>query len=344
MEREALACPSNVKVQDFIFSAGAATDDSVTVKTLGELIDRYLGSLKDGAKQENTLATEKTHHKHLRRLLGDKCPLDSINLAKIKFDYVAKRDVSAVTIEKELKTLRQLLHWGHDFCGLPPIAWKLENLELEFGRTQVHFSTYEAIERRIKRGGLDVEEIALLWKGLYFTSAEIADLLDWVEALVTDYGWLPKMVIVAALTGMRRSEILRSEVEDWDFARRVLTVREMKKRRGTLTLRHVEMHDRLASTLEPYVAGILGRYVFEGITEDMSNDHFNRTMAKHPKFKSVRGWHVLRHSFISSLAIAGVHVGIIQSFVGHLDDEMTAHYTHIAPQQTDRPIDKLLPG
>jgi site-specific recombinase XerD len=66
-------------------------------------------------------------------------------------------------------------------------------------------------------------------------------------------------------------------------------------------------------------------------------------MAKHPKFKNVRGWHVLRHSFISSLAIAGVHVGIIQSFVGHLDDEMTAHYTHIAPQQRDRPIDKLLP-
>lgn len=223
MEREGLTCPSNVKVQDFIFGSGVV-DESVSVRTLGELINRYIGSLKDGAKQENTLATEKTHHKHLRRLLGDKCPLDSINLAKLKFDYVAKRVVSSVTIEKELKTLRRLLHWGHDFCGLPTITWKLENLELEFGKTQVHYNTYDAIDRRIKRGGLGDAEITLLWKGLYLTPSETAEMLDWVDGLVTDYDWLPKMVIVAALSGMRRSEILRSEVEDWDFARRVLTV------------------------------------------------------------------------------------------------------------------------
>ena len=44
------------------------------------------------------------------------------------------------------------------------------------------------------------------------------------------------------------------------------------------------------------------------------------------KWEVMRGWHVLRHSFISFCAAAGVDQRLIDEWVGHTTEEMRKRY------------------
>ena len=50
---------------------------------------------------------------------------------------------------------------------------------------------------------------------------------------------------------------------------------------------------------------------------------------KNCKWKVMRGWHVLRHSFISALASKGVDQRLIDDFVGHQTEEQRRRYRHL---------------
>jgi len=60
------------------------------------------------------------------------------------------------------------------------------------------------------------------------------------------------------------------------------------------------------------------------------------------------GWHDLRHTYGSHLAMRGVPLKVIQELMGHATIEMTMRYAHLAPetreravQQLDRPVPQL---
>lgn len=82
--------------------------------------------------------------------------------------------------------------------------------------------------------------------------------------------------------------------------------------------------DRLASieTRPPQPAS--------AITPDECHDHFKRTMAD-SKWKNMRGWHVLRHSFISACASKGVDQRLVEAWAGHMSAEMSRRYSHLYP-------------
>jgi site-specific recombinase XerD len=46
----------------------------------------------------------------------------------------------------------------------------------------------------------------------------------------------------------------------------------------------------------------------------------------------MRGLHVLRHSFASCLASAGVDQRVIDAFMGHQSERMAARYRHLFPK------------
>jgi site-specific recombinase XerD len=57
------------------------------------------------------------------------------------------------------------------------------------------------------------------------------------------------------------------------------------------------------------------------------------------------GWHDLRHTYGSHLAMRGVALKVIQELMGHATIEMTMRYAHLSPeakasavQELDRPI------
>ena len=90
-----------------------------------------------------------------------------------------------------------------------------------------------------------------------------------------------------------------------------------------------------------------GQYIFSNpdlspINKDQSDNRFRGAVRKHDKFRHLKGWHVLRHSFISVLCQKGVDQRIISLYVGHQTTEMEERYRHLIPEKVDRPIDKLL--
>jgi integrase len=66
------------------------------------------------------------------------------------------------------------------------------------------------------------------------------------------------------------------------------------------------------------------------LTAGEAHDHFKRTLAGSP-WRVVRGWHVLRHSFISACAAEGVDQRLIDDWVGHTTEEMRRQCRHLCP-------------
>ena len=55
------------------------------------------------------------------------------------------------------------------------------------------------------------------------------------------------------------------------------------------------------------------------------------------------GWHTLRHSFASHLAMRGVPLHVVQALLGHSSITTTMRYAHVAPTILQSAIDLLNP-
>jgi len=214
-----------------------------------------------------------------------------------------------------------------------------------FGKTEETppFQTWQQIEKQIERGGLNEDQQADLWSCLYLSSQEIKQLLTHIRK-TTKHAWLYPMVVMAAHTGARRSEMLRSEVTDFDGDE--VVIRERKRSQSTHTTRRVPISNTLRTAVDEWLQQHPGgqftfcqgrvyrskkrRDVPEPITRNEANDHFRRTL-RGSKWERVPGWHCLRHSFISNLASQGVDQRMIDEFVGHSTDAMRRRYRHLFP-------------
>ncbi len=73
-----------------------------------------------------------------------------------------------------------------------------------------------------------------------------------------------------------------------------------------------------------------------------AHDHLKRALAG-GRWSMVRGWHVLRHSFISNCAARGVDQRLIDAWVGHTTEEMRRRYRHLLPDHSARAIRTVFP-
>jgi len=64
------------------------------------------------------------------------------------------------------------------------------------------------------------------------------------------------------------------------------------------------------------------------ITPDECHDHFKTTVAT-DNWKNMRGWHVLRDSFISACASRGVDQRLVETWAGHMSSEMSRRCSHL---------------
>jgi integrase len=145
------------------------------------------------------------------------------------------------------------------------------------------------------------------------------------------------MVLVALRTGMRLGELLALAWEDMSFENRTITVCRSITRGVVGTpkshkIRHIPMTDDVYSTLSqmrrasgkvwPGRGGTFHDYKAVYAALDRVSQ---RAGVRHI------GWHVLRHSFASQLAAAGVPVMAIKDLLGHSDINMTMRYSHMSP-------------
>lgn len=236
LEQGRLEIPTGADPAAFILSDGKLTGKPVVSKmvTLGELIERYQKSLPEGAKEANTLTTERLHCKHLVRILGKQVSVQCWTTADMQ-GYCAQRSqekgrrgkVRPQTVKKELDTLRVLWNWaialGHLSNAVP-----IKGIKFAKGSEQLPFQTFEEIERTLARGGLSAVEQRELWDCLFLTSPQVAEVLAIVKAKARHPFFHP-LFVFAAHTGARRSEMMRSRIEDFDFEGQTVLIREKKR-------------------------------------------------------------------------------------------------------------------
>ena len=191
------------------------------------------------------------------------------------------------------------------------------------------FMTWQEIQRRIKAGG-----DGALWEGLYLQEKELAELLAYVKAKKAQ-PWVYPAFVMAAHTGARKSEIIRSRLEDIDLANAVMTIREKKRAQGVRTTRRVPISTELATVLAPQMERQNGKtYLFGNGEKPLSVQAVHQGLARaldDSKWSVIKGWHTLRHSFISACACRGLDQRFIDEWVGHQTEEQKVRYRHLYP-------------
>jgi len=336
-----LAVPRGVSISDFILHDGnPPVDPAIAVRkdtTLHQLSEGYLNTVSNGAIEANTLTTAKIHLAHIDKSFGENFILAGLTLGKLQ-EHITRRskEVVAVTIKKELDTFRSVWNWG---LRMKWVDQPFPSSGLVYPKTEekLPFMTWAEIERRVKAGGKADE----LWECLFLDTKQVAELLSYVK---TKDGppWVYPMMVMAAHTGARRSEMIRARLEDIDLAAGVITIREKKRARGTRTTRRVSVSTMLASTLKPLLKRQAGKsYLFgEGdqpLSVQATHKAFWRALDG-SKWSVIKGWHTLRHSFISACASKGLDQRILDGWVGHQTDEQRVRYRHLYPSLQEAAI------
>ena len=315
-----------------------------TRATLGVLFDSYLTGFPREAKEARTWKTETTHIAHLRRLLDVKLPLAEVTPKTVQ-GYIDARTretgrrnkpLSRETVKKELGTLSAVWNkWGVP-QGLVGGPAPVTNLTFPKGVTKAPFQTREQIERQIARQALSADARAELWRCLFLTLPEVEEFLDHVR----DAGrpaYVYPMVVFAAHTGARRSEVRRALVTDFDFDARTVLIREKKKDHDKVeTYRTVPLSPRLEAAMREWFQRHSGgpNAICTPSRRAMSDHYATKVMrgaVRRSKWAVISGWHFLRHSFISNCVAKGVDQRLVDHWVGHTTEAMRRRYSHLLP-------------
>ena len=309
--------------------------------SLGSLLDLYLQSVPSDAIEADTRNMLQTHIGHLKRLLGVRISIRKIDLVRLQ-SYINRRSsepgireqsLSPVTVKKEITTLYAAWSWGMEAelvsCSLP----RKSSLRYGKDREKPPFRTYDEISRSLAKSNLTDHQARELWDCLYLDEVQTADLVEVVyQSVVPDC--IKAMIATAAYTGMRRGELIRSQIKDVDLESGIITIREKKRIRGQNSTRRVPICEALRRRLEPYLDRYSSIDTFaldcRPLTRNQAHHYFKKSLDK-SKWSVIRGWHCLRHSFISCLASKGVDQRILDDFVGHQTEAMRKRYRHLFP-------------
>jgi integrase len=358
LKRGWLSLPEGADPAAFIVSGGELTGKPappippVIVRPmekprLSDLLGTYARGINPGAKERNSLETEAIHRGHLTRGLGD------LVVEEIDFDsiqgYVKARSEEGrdpVTIRKELATLRMIWNWALRRGRITsPLPWRMG--DLEFSKTSVKepFQTWEEIERRIARDRLK-GEAAALWESLYLDEEQIKECLEYVREHAA-YPFVHPMFCLAAYTGARRGEILRSVWDDFRFDSGTVGIRQKKSDRAKhFTFRNVPLHPDLSRVMQSwYKIHPGGPYTIctanqQPIGERMATKYFRATL-KGSKWEVLHGFHAFRHSLASIMASKGIDQRVINEILGHSTEEMVRRYRHLFPRRKEETIHSL---
>jgi integrase len=151
----------------------------------------------------------------------------------------------------------------------------------------------------------------------------------------------------ALVSGCRYGELTRMRVHDFNADARTITVRESKSGKS----RHVFLTDEGAALFGQLTAGKSGRDLIfahsDGRPWGPSHQQYPLDVAsKRAKIEPAATFHILRHSYASSLAMRGVQMPVIGAQLGHAPGSpITArHYAHLAPSYVADTIRAALPA
>jgi integrase len=174
----------------------------------------------------------------------------------------------------------------------------------------------------------------------YLSDAETRRLVNATQGRFRD------LVRGALVTGCRYGELTRMRVSDFNASAGTVTVRLSKSGKP----RHVVLADEGQSLFEQLTAGrapqdlIFRRH--DGVAWGASHQQRPLEQASRvAKLYPLATFHILRHTYASSLAMKGVPMGVIAAQLGHSDTRMTEkHYAHLSPSYVSDTIRAALPA
>ncbi|QEL14848.1 tyrosine-type recombinase/integrase [Limnoglobus roseus] len=346
------APPAHADVAAYLLAGGKVpvrVEPAAVAVTLKDLADRYLAAHANGAMEANSLDTARLHLKHVRAVLGERFVARELTARELQ-GYLdtrgratgkRKRPLSPVTLRKEMSTVRAVWNWGVR-VQLIEGAYPGRGLTYPKGDEKPPFQTRDEIERKIARGGLTAGQARELWDCWFLTKADLAAFLAMAKASAAE-PFLYPMIAFAAHSGVRRSELMRLQIDDVDLDANSAVVRERKRVRGHRSTRRVPLSGFLKGAVQDWLTRHPGGpFLFcrrpagrggtspEPLRAADAKQAF-RKMVRGTPWETLRGWHVLRHSFISICAAERVDQRVLQSWVGHVSAEMHSRYLHVIP-------------
>ncbi len=249
---------------------------------------------------------------------------------------------------------RRLIGWHHDLAGKPARRRQKAGVRAEPDSRMLDPSDAEAVRRRrtsanrvltllkavlnhaLAQGWIGSDAA---WKRVkpfrevespriqYLSDVEIIRLLD---ACARD---LRQIATAAVLTGLRYGEIAALRPADFDPGARTLAVRVSKGGKP----RHVHLTDEGCVF---FIQAVEGRSSSSRLFTRVDGLPWGKSHQCRPLraacaaagIEPAISFHILRHTYASRLARAGVPMLIIASQLGHQDTRMTErHYAHLSP-------------
>jgi len=155
------------------------------------------------------------------------------------------------------------------------------------------------------------------------------------------------LILTAALTGLRRGELLGLRWRDIDWSSQRLRVRQVARRQGLSsvgksalsTRRSVPMADLLVRALDGWAQRTEFAtdedlvFAHPSLGTPLDGTKVTRRFQRACRDAGVRvvRFHDLRHTFATRLAATGQPIRSLQEFLGHADLKTTQIYAHYAP-------------
>ncbi len=175
----------------------------------------------------------------------------------------------------------------------------------------------------------------------YLTEAEMADLLD-AGRQQGDRDL--NVLLLLAFTGLRVSELCSLEVQDIDFAERVVHVRSGKGDKDRIVIVPEAVATSLRGLIDTrHTASI---HLFPGQNGHISPKTAQRIVKKaalNAGIKKNVTPHTLRHSFATALLRKGGDIRFIQKVLGHSSIATTQIYTHVDDSTLKKMYDQFVP-
>lgn len=321
--------PDCADVGTFILSDGQATakPEAPQLATLGQLWASYRADSPDNSKEASTMLTEAGHFGHLLRLLKESTALPSLTSADLQ-RYIRERakepgirgeKIKSRTIKKELATFRAVWNGYAVPHKLVKTDFRAHFGKLVFGKekSKPRFQPFDQIKAQLP--GKSAAEAKNLWDCLFLSQPELENVLEVIRLAPGAPAWLYPAALLAAHTGCRRSEFMRSEPADYDLDTGVVHFREKKKDKSKeYTYRPVSLSSRLCKVLKDYLATRPeGQFMFgEHAQNRNAVNYWLKQVLEGSQWKVIRGWHIFRHTFASLLAMKGTDQRLIDATLG----------------------------
>lgn len=294
---------------------GSTTLSKKEVPTLQEFKIEFMATyVQANNKPSERMSKEYMFKHHLLPALGRR-----------RLDEIATRDIEKLKAKKLAE-------------GLAPKT--VNNMLSCLGKTLRYAAENEIIDK-IPR----LRFVKVFDKPIDFLDFEEYERL--MEAAKADPETYPA-ILLAGDAGLRMGEVRALKWEDLDLvARRVVVQRTdyrgyMGSPKGG-RLRRIPLTKRLCAALKA-ARHLKGPWVFC----DMDGKMWSRGEADTPLRRAYRkaglrkiGWHTLRHTFCSHLAMRGAPVRTIQELAGHASLTTTMRYMHLTETAAESAIDML---